>query len=141
LSSFSPHISVEEYRCRCCGCLPPSWNGDEPAEAHKRLFSAFEDIRYEWGKPIIINSGYRCMKHNQAVAGEPCSIHLFGLALDITAIDPAENDVLWQVIIARHPELRLGRYTRKNDFIHMDVGYLIYPIALPEWHTGARWTG
>jgi len=140
LSRFSQHISVDEYKCKCCGSLPPSW-GDDIPEAHKNLFAAFEDIRYECGKPILINSGYRCMNHNEHVGGEPCSAHLFGLALDMTAQDEADNDVLWRIILQKHPELRLGRYTKQHNFIHADNAYLIYPTASASWRTGARWTG
>lgn len=34
-------------------------------------------------QPIIINSGYRCQRHNREVGGKPGSYHLIGKAADI----------------------------------------------------------
>ena len=42
-----------------------------------------EDIRIRYGKPIIINSGYRCEKLNKIVGGKPNSQHLKGEAADL----------------------------------------------------------
>ena len=42
-----------------------------------------EAIRLEWGKPIVITSGYRCPELNKAVNGSKMSHHLVGQAADI----------------------------------------------------------
>ena len=44
-------------------------------------------LRQAIGAPIIINSGYRCRALNMAVGGATNSLHLWGLAADITAGD------------------------------------------------------
>lgn len=136
---ISPHISEEKYRCKCCGKLPPSLIGGEKPVCYEWLFEDFEDIRLEYGLPIIIDSGYRCLAHNKEVGGEELSVHLFGLALDCSTQNKDDIDVLYNIVLAVHPELRIGLYKTKR-FIHIDNGYEIYPRALIEWRKGARWT-
>lgn len=84
-----------------------SWNEFEHSDTAKRLgilnvVSSFEvrdnilelvdkvlqPLRDAWGKPIKINSGYRCEKLNKAVGGVPTSQHVKGQAADCGCDDP-----------------------------------------------------
>ena len=47
-----------------------------------------QPLRDVWGKPLTINSGYRCQKLNAAVGGVATSQHTKGEAADIKAPDP-----------------------------------------------------
>ena len=42
-----------------------------------------DPLREAWGKPIRVNSGYRCPKLNSAVGGSATSEHRYGMAADI----------------------------------------------------------
>ena len=42
-----------------------------------------QPLRDAWGKPLAINSGYRCPEVNKAVGGVPTSQHVFGEACDV----------------------------------------------------------
>ena len=42
-----------------------------------------QKVRDLYGKPMKINSGYRCPEHNAKINGSPTSQHLHGLAADI----------------------------------------------------------
>ena len=57
-----------------------------------------DPIRDAWGKPLHVNSGYRCPALNKAVGGKPTSQHLKGEAADITAGSKAENKKLFEMI-------------------------------------------
>lgn len=57
-----------------------------------------DPLREHYGKPIIVNSGYRCEQLNNAVNGSKTSAHLKGLAADITAGSPEENKILFELI-------------------------------------------
>lgn len=59
------------------------------------LLSVLDDLRAEFGKPIIINSFYRDTAHNLRVGGVKTSKHLRGAAVDITSPD---FDNLYQVV-------------------------------------------
>jgi len=140
MSNVSEHISRVEYECKHCHKLPASWSASGGPDVYGQFFLDFEEIREEWGKPIIINSGYRCPEYNKKVGGEELSAHLWGLALDISPERPADPRALYRVILDIQPEFRLGYYAKKG-FIHMDCAYLIDPIVVKEWHPGARWNG
>lgn len=57
-----------------------------------------DPVREAWGRPITINSGYRCVALNNAVRGVSTSQHLRGEAADITAGSKALNRELYALI-------------------------------------------
>ena len=73
----------KEFVCRCCGELPPFAKENTVALVHEVLDPARERL----GKPIIVNSGYRCAKHNREVGGATNSQHMKGEAADIRCDD------------------------------------------------------
>lgn len=60
--------------------------------------NVLDPLRQVYGKPIKINSGYRCPALNKAVKGSPASDHLYGMAADITGGSPKENKRLFYLI-------------------------------------------
>ena len=62
------------------------------------MWNVLDPIRRMWGRPIIVNSGYRCPKLNAAVGGSATSQHMKGEAADITAGDPTKNKELFDTI-------------------------------------------
>ena len=56
-----------------------------------------DPLREKYGKPIIVNSGYRSQALNKAVNGSKTSQHMKGLAADITAGSPAKNKILFNL--------------------------------------------
>ena len=69
----------KEFACRCCGELPPF--ARENIEALVR--NVLDPVREKLGKPIQVNSGYRCKSHNEAVGGVKGSQHMQGEAADL----------------------------------------------------------
>lgn len=55
------------------------------------LIERLDRIRYEWGGPIIVTSGYRSQALNKAISGSKSSAHLTGLAADI---HPKSGDIM-----------------------------------------------
>lgn len=55
-------------------------------------------IREKFGKPIKVNSGYRCPSLNKSVGGSVSSQHVKGEAVDITAGNPTLNKQLFTLI-------------------------------------------
>lgn len=54
-------------------------------------------LREKFGKPIRITSGFRSPELNKSVGGKPTSQHTKGEAVDITAIDKADNKELFEL--------------------------------------------
>ena len=104
------------------------------------FFDDFTVIRGQWGKPINISSGFRCMEHNASIGGSLLSAHVFGLALDCD-INPDEVDDLDALIENVAAHLRRGTYKTNKSFIHIDCAFEIYPRARKSWVQGYRWTG
>ena len=73
------YFKEKEFVCKCCGELPPV--ARENIEA--LVENVLDPARERFGKPIIVNSGYRCPKHNKEVGGVANSQHLRGEAADI----------------------------------------------------------
>ena len=57
-----------------------------------------DPLRERFGKPIYVNSGYRCPALNKAVNGSKTSHHMKGLAADITGGSVAKNRILFSLI-------------------------------------------
>lgn len=74
-----------------------------------------EPIRKELGRPIIVNSAYRCTALNNLVGGAKNSCHLRGYAADITS--PAANEEIVQ--IAKH--LKYHELLRYDNFVHVSL--------------------
>lgn len=75
----------------------------------QRLISEVLDPLRDWyGKPICINSGYRCPELNRAVGGMDNSYHLTGCAADIDVHDLGENKKLLEYIKENLPFTELG---------------------------------
>ena len=83
----------EDFLCRCGRC-------EMPAEVEGNLMALVENVlepaREKLGGPIIVNSGYRCERHNKAVGGVANSQHLRGEAVDIRC---ADNKRLAKIIV------------------------------------------
>jgi len=138
MDRVSPHVTLEEYACKCCGQVPPDfWQSGRPTSPYLYLFEKFEFMRHVRGdKPIRVQSGYRCRYHNAEVGGEEFSVHLFGLALDLGFDTPEDIKSFAEDVDALQKGLRMGVYPWG---VHIDVGFLIYPKAFLEWTQGARW--
>ena len=54
------------------------------------VLNVLQPLRDAWGKPLHINSGYRCPALNEAVGGVPTSAHLYGQASDVACDNPYE---------------------------------------------------
>ena len=55
---------------------------EEVAENLKKVMYILDMVRVHMGKPIFVNSGYRCKKLNEMVGGVQKSMHTKGLAAD-----------------------------------------------------------
>lgn len=61
--------------------------------------NTLDPLREIYGKPIHVNSGYRCPALNKAVGGASNSGHMYGVAADIDAGSKTQNQRLWRLVI------------------------------------------
>ena len=81
------YFKMKEFECRD-GCPMPA-SARENIEA--LVEAVLDPARERLGKPIYVNSGYRCPRHNAAVGGVPNSQHMRGEAADIRLAEIADN--------------------------------------------------
>tara|TARA_R110000796_G_scaffold14463_5_gene47345 strand:+ start:1245 stop:1598 length:354 start_codon:yes stop_codon:yes gene_type:complete len=96
---------------------------DSPDEAGSgknmslEILSMLDVARKKFGKPIIINSGYRTIKHNAKVGGKAGSSHLEGLAADISCKNSLDRFKLEGIL----KEVGFNRIGVARTFIHVDI--------------------
>jgi len=105
---ISKHFNLKEFECPCCNAVM----------LRPDLVELLEKIRKEIGKPIIVNSGYRCPKHNEEVGGKPHSYHLLGLAADVRIKNFSPVELGRVAHEAGAPTVIVYRY---RGFVHIDV--------------------
>lgn len=82
-----------------------------------------DPLRKAWGRPIIINSGYRCEKLNKLVGGATNSDHKYGRAVDMEDYtrDPKKNKELFDLI--RNLKLPYKQLINEYDYNWIHVSY------------------
>jgi uncharacterized protein YcbK (DUF882 family) len=105
---LSEHFQDKEFCCHCCG---------ELKVIDPKLLAGLEKLRAMINRPIHINSGYRCEKHNQRIGGASKSYHLKGMAADISVkgMDSQELFSYCETINEFHG---LGCY---RSWVHVDT--------------------
>lgn len=67
---------------------------DVRAELFQLMVRVLDPIREAWGRPIIVDSGYRPKVVNDAVGGSPVSDHLTGRAADLVPTQGTAEDLM-----------------------------------------------
>ena len=124
---MTKNFKIQEFECKG-GC-------DMPLEVYEniiKLASQLQFLRDYTGRPITINSGYRCPEYNAKISGSSKkSQHQYGKAADITiqSLKPAEVYRIIEDLIDMGHMLQggLGLY---DTFVHIDIR-----------KTKARWNG
>lgn len=101
-------FNLLEFECPCCNTVKLS----------SELLSKLSRLRCMIGRPVILNSGYRCPSYNAKINGDRNSYHMKGMAADIYV-----KDFYLEALFGIAKEIGfhgIGFYTKKN-FLHLDV--------------------
>lgn len=79
-----------------------------------------DPLRERYGKPIIVNSGFRCPVLNKAVGGAVTSQHTKGEAADLDTGTKQGNKELFELI---RKELLFDQLIDEKDFCWVHVSY------------------
>ncbi|MBI5410156.1 MAG: hypothetical protein HZA14_12400 [Nitrospirae bacterium] len=108
MGDISKYFNRSEFACKCgCGM----------ADISHDLVTVLDKIREMVGRPLVIASGCRCDKHNQAEGGKEDSAHCNGLAVDIRVNDSHERHDLLLFAIQQG----IQRIGIAKTFIHIDI--------------------
>ncbi|MEG1799713.1 MAG: D-Ala-D-Ala carboxypeptidase family metallohydrolase [Synergistaceae bacterium] len=106
---LTEHFSLIEFQCPCC----------HTARLSPKLVMKLEALRISYGRPIVINSGYRCREHNRAVGGAAGSLHRLGCAADVRVA--ASDMELFRRLAVSAGFSRVILYESRN-FVHLECG-------------------
>lgn len=100
------HFGLWEFDCPCCGTNYMDHD----------FLGKLDNAREIAGVVFNVNSGYRCLKHNQKVGGSRTSSHPLGLAADIECL----TDAMRSRMIQAFHKVKLTRIGVRTDFLHVD---------------------
>ena len=83
--------------------------------------NVLDPLRAAYGKPIMVNSGYRSPLLNKAVGGAATSQHLTGEAADISVGSREGNKRLFD--LARELELPFDQLIDEKNFAWVHISY------------------
>uniref|UniRef100_A0AAU8B2B9 Peptidase n=1 Tax=Dulem virus 195 TaxID=3145672 RepID=A0AAU8B2B9_9VIRU len=115
---LSDHFRVNEFRCK---------DGSDPVFVDGRLLLILEYVRSRFGKPVVVNSGYRTPAYNKKIGGAKFSQHMYGRAADIVVKGVKPLDVYNCLCEAFPNTCGFGLYA---SFVHVDYR-----------ETKSRWKG
>lgn len=123
--NLTPHFELEEL-CKTTHKDLAETNLEEAKKIMGRMYQLAgfaERVRGIIGKPLIVNSGFRCVKLNNAVGGSLTSQHLYAEAIDIRVSGKSATE-LFQIIAAsdlKYDQLILEK-VGSSQWVHVSIG-------------------
>lgn len=118
------HFTIEELTRSSTAArlgIDNSPEHSEKASLEQLVDNVLDPLREAWGKPLTVNSGYRCPTLNRAVGGAASSHHLRGMAADITAGSTTDNRRLFQLVLDM--ELPFTQLIDERGFAWIHISY------------------
>lgn len=114
---YDTHFDRKEFSCKggnCCGHSAP---------VAKALVIALEVLRGCVGRPLTINSGFRCVTHNKSIGGAQRSQHIYGTAADVKTPKGFSDKQFYDIAcsLTNGDKLLFGGVGIYNGRIHVDV--------------------
>ena len=100
MTQLSKNFSLKEMTATNSG-LPNVPNDEQLHYLTLLCEKVLEPLRYIYGKPIKVNSGFRSADVNKAIGGAATSQHCKGQAADITAGSKEENEKIFKILSTR----------------------------------------
>lgn len=94
---------------------------EKVVENLKKVMYILDMIRVHIGKPIFINSGYRCKKLNEMVGGVQKSMHTKGLAADFRTEKKEDISVMFEFLKKNQKDFKIIELINYTTFIHVGV--------------------
>ncbi len=122
--NLTPHFTLEEL-----AGTTTQYQAQNLAEARKILGRMYqlagfaERVREIIGRPVVINSGFRCVKLNNYLKGALTSQHLYAEAIDIKVSGKTASEV-FQILAAsdlKYDQLILEK-VGNAQWVHVSIG-------------------
>ena len=103
------NFKVKEFACK---------DGSDVVLVSPKLLTILQTVRIHFGKPVIINSGYRTPSYNKKIGGANYSQHMYGTACDIRINGVSPKDLASYIETLLVNTGGIGIY---STFVHVDV--------------------
>lgn len=114
-TQLTEHFNVSEFRCKC--------DEEHDTILDTVLIDMLEQIYAVLNcSKIIVNSGYRCTKHDKTVGGTGTGQHTKGKAADIVCYDHIGNKISTKIVTCAAQDLGFNGIGKINDTAtHVDI--------------------
>lgn len=116
-TQLSDHFNIKEFRCKC--------GGSHNIKIDTDLISMLEKLYSKLNcSKIIVNSGYRCSKHDKNVGGSGFGQHTTGKAADVVLYNKDGKPINTKVVSCVAQDLGFSGIANINSSytaIHLDV--------------------
>lgn len=116
-NNISEHFKIKEFACK---------DGTDYLKIDYDLIPILERFRQYVESPVIINSGYRTLVHNQKIGGSKNSFHLYGRALDIPVLKTYKYLTTPELMARFFYTLKVKGIITYNWGVHIDTRQSIY---------------
>ena len=101
--------------------IPNHPNTYQKMNMEKLIRNVLDPLRFKFGKPIYVNSGFRCATLNELIGGARNSQHMDGKAADITSGNKKDNKVIFD--LAQSMGLEFDQLINENQFSWIHISY------------------
>lgn len=110
--ALSSNFNAREFECGCqyADCVTNCISIE--------CVESLQKAREEFGKPVKVTSGYRCLKHNRDVGSKDTSQHVLGNAVDSVPKEHTTESLDNWVAVVRKYFKAIGLSPR---FVHVDI--------------------
>ena len=116
LYSHHSKVPADMWPCKWFTPAEIACKGDGSIMIDTEALIKLDALRTAIGKPIIITSGYRSPKHNEAVGGSPNSKHKLGKAFDISLAGHDKEE-----LYAAAKTVGFTGFGKYKTFMHVDT--------------------
>ena len=114
---LSYKLHSDEFKCKC------NYTECRATIICSLLSDAWWILRRELNVPLIVNSGYRCQRHNMDIGGSELSRHTCGQAIDIDYTGKLLRTFTPDEVLktANASGFKWMKYYKEKMFFHLDV--------------------
>jgi uncharacterized protein YcbK (DUF882 family) len=107
---LTENFMLKEFECPCC----------HRVMVHPKLVKILQLTREHLGRPIVIDSGYRCNMHNNYIGGTEFSKHLIGEAVDVKATSDKYAREFIDMLMEYQEDVRY-KWHEHQAYIHVEL--------------------
>lgn len=107
---INKYLKTSEFDCHCTLSIC------KRTLVNRRTASAFQLLREYFGKPILVNSAFRCQQHNASIGGKVNSYHMLGAAMDIR---PKNSEDYYALLLLAEKFFDVVIPYKEDGFIHV----------------------